>query len=399
VNPELHQETPRPRPRRQKRGVALVIVIASVTILSVFAAEFAFNTRVYFYMANNTRERIQAYYNARSATRISLLVIDSFDLIKSVMGGMPGTKLAGNNLELWRFACKFAEVFSHGKLDLMGFEVLDMKEVEGVGGVGNFGCEITPEDGRVNISRVMSIQEKQTVFKELYAIFRNHYRDTMDDEIDRDLAEAVARVIDWADPDQNQTVLDPTGLTVTEGGAEDDNYGEFGYEIKNAKFDSLPELHLVEGIEDDMYCKFADKLTVYDTFKLNVNTADIEVIKALLCEFMMGQTRDMQCGLVNPGLITPIDIVGGYIETCRRIKMAMFMLPFPSPNHFVRLLQRLPDPLNKEIVVNSAALTKFIDSKSKILRIRSWGQYGRTEARLESVYDTSRHNFVYWREY
>jgi hypothetical protein len=62
-------------------------------------------------------------------------------------------------------------------------------------------------------------------------------------------------------------------------------------------------------------------------------------------------------------------------------------------------LQALPDPLNKDVVVNSAALNQFIDTKSKIVRIRSWGRSGRTEARLDSVLDTSRHNFVYWNEF
>lgn len=393
--------SPAPRPRAGlKPGVALIIVITAVAVMSAFLLEFAYNTRIYFHMAHNTRERAQAYYNARSAQNIALQVVDSFDLIQSVAGGMAGTKLAGNNMELWRFGCTFADVFSTGKLNMMGLDILDLdKDTEGIGSAGAFGCEITPEDGRVNLNRIMNLQEKQAIFKELYAVFRNHYRDGMDDSIDKDVAEMVGRVIDWGDLDSNKTQIDPSGMTVQEGGAEDDDYGEHGYDIKNAKYDSLAEMHQVEGVEDELYCKFADKLTVYDTFKLNINTADIEIIKALLCEFMVGPTRDMQCGLVNPGLITPIDIVGGYIEMCRKVKMSMFMLPFPSVKHFTRLLRGLPDPLNKEIVVNTGGLQQFVDTKSKILRIKSWGQFGRTEAHLETVYDTSRHNFVYWKEY
>lgn len=384
----------------RKRGVALVIVVTAVGVMSAFAAEFAYNTRVYFYMANNARERVQAYYNARAATNIATQVVNSFDMIQTLAGGMGGAKLAGNNMELWRFACTFADVFATGRLNLMGMDVLDLKGTEGLGSdSGAFGCTIEPEDGKVNLARVQTLQEKQAVFKQLYAVFRNHYRDAMDDELDKEVAETVGRVIDWADADQTKTVLDPASGAVTEGGAESDDYAEHGYSTRNAKMDSLPELHLIEGMDDDTYCKFQDKLTLYDTFKLNVNTADIEVIKALICEFMVGPTRDLQCGLVNPGLITPIDIVGGYIETCRKVKMSMFMLPFPSASAFTRLLQALPDPLNKDVVVNSAALNQFIDTKSKIVRIRSWGRSGRTEARLDSVLDTSRHNFVYWNEF
>jgi type II secretory pathway component PulK len=382
-----------------KRGVALVIVVTAVAVMSAFATEFAYNTRVYFHMAANQRERVQAYYNARSATRIALLVVDSFDLIRSVAGGMPGTNLAGNNMELWRFGCTFARVFASGKLNLMGLDVLDMKDVEGLGTAGDFGCEMEPEDGRVNLSRVASLEEKKAVFRQLYSVIRNQYRDQMNDEVDRETAETTGKLIDWADADTNATVLDTANATVTEGGAETDSYSEFGYSQKNAKYDSLAEMRQVEGVDDDLVCKFGKDLTVYDTFKLNVNTADIEVLKALICEFMMGQTRDLQCGFTNPGVITPIDIVGGYIETCRKVKMAMFMLPFPTVDHFLNLLKNLPDPLNKEIVVNGQALKQLVDTKSKIVRVRSWGKYGRTEAHLDGVYDTTRHNFVYWREY
>ena len=391
----------KPRTRKDlKRGVALVIVVTAVGVMSAFATEFAYNTRVYFYMANNARERVQAYYNARAATNIATQVVNSFDMIQSIAGGMGGGRLAGNNMELWRFACTFADVFATGKLNLMGMDVLDMKGTEGLGVEGGaFGCSIEPEDGKVNLSRVSNLQEKQAIFKQLYAVFRNHYRDAMDDELDKEVAETVGRVIDWADPDQVKTVLDPASAAVTEGGAESDDYASFGYSTKNAKMDSLAEIHQIEGVDDETYCKFADKLTIYDTFKLNVNTADIEIVKALLCEFMQGPLRDMQCGLVSPGLITPIDIVGGYIETCRKVKMSMFMLPFTTPGAFTKLLGSLPDPLRQEMVFNTAALNQFIDTKSKIVRIRSWGRSGRTEARLDGVLDTSRHNYVYWNEY
>ncbi len=81
----------RATPKGLRSGVALIIVLTAVAVMGAFLMEFAYNTRIYFHMAHNTRERVQAYYNARSAQNIALQVVDSFDLIQSVAGGMSGT--------------------------------------------------------------------------------------------------------------------------------------------------------------------------------------------------------------------------------------------------------------------------------------------------------------------
>jgi len=88
--------------------------------------------------------------------------------------------------------------------------------------------------------------------------------------------EIVDALIDWLD--SNDTV------TGTEG-AEEDYYKERGYHCKNGPLDSLDELLLVKGWDRDLLIerKLKDYLTIAPTDgKINVNTAPIQVLAALL---------------------------------------------------------------------------------------------------------------------
>ena len=88
--------------------------------------------------------------------------------------------------------------------------------------------------------------------------------------------DVVDALIDWID-----TNSDVTGSA----GAEDDYYSTKGYRCKNGPLDTLDELLLVKGFDRDLVVnkKLKDFLTVAPTDgKINVNTADIEVLQVVL---------------------------------------------------------------------------------------------------------------------
>jgi general secretion pathway protein K len=89
--------------------------------------------------------------------------------------------------------------------------------------------------------------------------------------------DVVDALIDWID-----TNSDVTGSA----GAEDDYYySTKGYHCKNGPLDTLDELLLVKGFDRDLVVnkKLKDFLTVAPTDgKINVNTADIEVLQTVL---------------------------------------------------------------------------------------------------------------------
>ncbi|HEX5034790.1 MAG TPA: hypothetical protein VFW62_09935, partial [bacterium] len=65
---------PKPRQRRA-RGIALLMVLASLALLSGVVVEFAYNSNVTYNLAMNEKERTQAYYLAQSGLAFTKLVI------------------------------------------------------------------------------------------------------------------------------------------------------------------------------------------------------------------------------------------------------------------------------------------------------------------------------------
>ena len=88
--------------------------------------------------------------------------------------------------------------------------------------------------------------------------------------------EIVDALIDWLDPDNDTTGSD---------GAEDDYYKQQGYRCKNGPLDSLDELLLVRGFDNELLIdkNLKSYLTIAPTDgKVNLNTAPIQVLYTVL---------------------------------------------------------------------------------------------------------------------
>lgn len=93
--------------------------------------------------------------------------------------------------------------------------------------------------------------------------------------LDDDEAEEIAyAVIDWRDTDSL--------LSHPVHGAEDEYYedAKFPYEAKDAPFQVLQEFLLVRGMNADIFQKVKEKVTVYGSGSINLNTASREVLLA-----------------------------------------------------------------------------------------------------------------------
>jgi len=65
----------RTRAKVSERGIALMLVVISIAILTVVATEFAYNSRVDLQLASNQRDEVRAYYLARSGIGLSRLLL------------------------------------------------------------------------------------------------------------------------------------------------------------------------------------------------------------------------------------------------------------------------------------------------------------------------------------
>lgn len=388
--------------QKEDRGVALVVVLTGIAILAAFSTEFSYRTRVDIQVASNLERRIQAYFHARSAMEIARLVITSQKFVDQAVsafgGGVPG--LSRGNFELWRYACKFAEIFSSSTLNFMGLEIMNLKGSEGIGvNEGGFECSVVPEDSRINLNASVIAQERKAMFAKLYALLRGQVDEDSGGRDDRKAIELILNIMDWTDPDDERSDIDSNGNFVQAAGAgENVDYAKYGYRARNAKMDSVDEVRLVEGMTDELFCRFGHHFTVYPTEKLNVNEADLPLIKAVLCDNLLNVDPVMACGMPASGPIAPMDVALGLLEVCRTIKRALFTPPFSSENDFIAFFSRLPEPLNQAIQVNPTTLRPLVGTRSKVLRVTARGWSGESGHRIEAVIDTSSLNYLYWRE-
>ena len=78
---------------RSRRGVALILVLTTVAILSSVAVEFGYQSRVSLRLTENSRDELRAYYLARSAVNLSRLLLH-FQKQVDQLGGQVGSALS-----------------------------------------------------------------------------------------------------------------------------------------------------------------------------------------------------------------------------------------------------------------------------------------------------------------
>lgn len=385
--------------------MALIVVLTAVAVLSVAVTEFSYNTRINIGMTHHAQKEVQAYFNARSGIMIALFTLEAKEVVDKLLGMFAGS-LGGINtksIEIWRAVEPLCSGFSSGKFNLYGIDLIDFEGVEGLGMPKGqeFGCSVDLEDGRININGVASLADKQTLYMELKGLFMRSFNSDDFDENERKVDEVVAAIIDWADPDDNKTQVEQGIVMESVGGAGEGGgrYSKHGYKVKNARYDSVEELRYVDGVTDGVYCMLKDKVTVYNTEKLNVNSADLEVIKGLVCSHLADQGR-LLCNpqLRAQGIPAPIDIVGEYFEMCRQVKNKLFTPPFSSPKRFVAFFQKLGAFMGQDLPLDTATLAKKVGTHGRIWRVSATGKAGNVERTITAVLDTSSGKVVYWRE-
>lgn len=404
----IKTRTPAPDPDRDfggQRGVALLIVLTAIVVLASAVAEFSYNTRINIGMTHHAQKEVQAYFNARSGITIALFTLEAKEVVDKVIGlysSFTGGKGA-QQIEIWRAIEPLCRGFATSKFNLFGLDLMDMEGVEGLGlpAGQDFSCKVELEDGKINVNLVKTPQDKQTLYSELKGLFMRHFTSDLFDENERKVDEVIAAIIDWADQDDNKTQFE-SGLimeAVSGSGEGGGRYSKHGYKVKNAAYDSVEELRYVDGITDGIWCLIKDKVTVYNTEKLNVNAADIEVIKGLVCAHLVDKGQI----LCNPqaremGIPAPIDIVGEYLEICRQVKNKMFTPAFSSAGSFVNFFNKLGAFLGEDLPLDRAALTKKVGTQGRIWRVSATGKSGNVEKTITAVLDTSSGKMVYWRE-
>lgn len=436
-------------PRRQ-RGVALIIAVVAITLLTVVGAEFAYNSRVDLEMAANSRDELRAYYLARSGVGLSRLLLSFQKQMNNIqlppglsqllggLGGATGTPGAAGaqpaslNLQLWKMArvdCHMlrglvpdapAEADGRGAR-MSGPELsLEGEALEGAEAprrsFGSFeGCFLATlhdEEQKINVQRLGSLAANQdAAVRSLLDMmgdkrFEFLWQTEDANRVKANPTEVVLAMRDWLDDDESGAAFNTSAAMAGQGllapGFSDENgpYQRFDprYRAKNAAFDSLDELYRVHGVNDRFMAAFRDRLTVYPDRErgLNINTDDPLGIQIAILAILDPNAPN---GLRDPRLQNPL-FLHQLADTIKQARMLSFLAM--SVKDFAAIIQTAGLAVNPTIL-QSQSVSRGLSDKSETFSITSVGEAGSVQKTITAVVrigqnDGPHGRLVYWRE-
>ena len=217
-------------------GIALLVVLLTITLLTVVVVEFTYSSQVEIHLALSGRNALQATYLARSGVNIAEAI-----LIRDAQ-----MNPTDSEQDLWARPLPPLPV-----------------------GDGTVALRVRDEARALNVNDMLSSgvlrPERHLVFERLFDLLG----------IDKSI---LAAIVDWIDADQEPWV--------SPAGAEQPYY--FGLtppvEVRNGPLVTLRELLLVRGITPSLLARldgFATVLPPGGRLRVNVNTAPPEVLYAL----------------------------------------------------------------------------------------------------------------------
>lgn len=196
---------------RNSRGVALIMVLWVITILTVVVLEFSFAMRTEVNITKNFKEELQLYAIAEGGVQraIAELILKHDTRAQQLRKTMKTEEVAPEKKEWVTDGRPYPLQFAQGECEL----------------------RIMSESGKVNINIVSEMTLRKVIGN---LGLEGEKRDVVVDSI-----------LDWRDPDDLYRI----------NGAENEYYQSLKepYRCKNGNLDSIEELLLVRGVTPDLY--------------------------------------------------------------------------------------------------------------------------------------------------
>ncbi len=271
------------------KGIAFLMVIWVVTILSIVVLEFCFAMRTEVNITKNYQEELQLYASAEGGMQkaIAELILKNDARMQEIRRKpQEGEALA-----------EYQEWVTDGRDYKVPFER------------GECIVRVMGESGKVNINRVSD------------AVLRKIVSNLGLEGEARDIV--VDSILDWRDPDDFLRV----------NGAENDYYQSLKdpYDCKNGNLDSVEELLLVRGVTPELFYGKKEKSTTGE-----ISKEEPVGLKDLFSVYATGEQIDL-----NSASLPVLRVVLGFpLEVCRLILKAREEKGFEN---IEELKQRVPE--------------------------------------------------------
>jgi general secretion pathway protein K len=392
------------RARRARRGVALILVLSSLTILTVMLSEIQDESAAELGSALSARDAVVAEYAARSAVNLSRLLIAAEPTIRKTLAPLfIMMKSAPPQIPVWEFSDRVMGAFN----DAQGAEAFkalgsfDLTQGKNLGLTGaGFELDVIDEDSKINLNEPArgGAFGQSRLAAQLIGLMGGPQNDALFEGRDADgqfsdRQTICSGIVDWADPDQDTYVCDPNNPTAQTAAAEDSFYDllKRPYQRKNAAFDSLEELHRLRGFSDDFWATFIEPdpdrpdkrtVTVWGQGTINVNTANPQTLLAFICSSAPAAR-----------VCTDPAEAQKFLMMVTMLRGAMAGVPlFSSPKKFIGALQGKGElgPIFKAVglepiqFLSEDQATKMLSVESKLFSIYATGvvKAGKRETRV-----------------
>lgn len=301
-------ERPRaPSPRaRSQGGIAVLIVLACLAIVAPFTAAFNYQARVDWQSSINVRDEVTARQIQRGAMNLSLLLFEIQRLVfnqrqfRDMMGTMDITQVAPYLMSAFGTPDGLETIGSFA-----GVNTGPLQELAISG--GTFEFRVTAESGKINVNclgKQGAADEADNpagrVTETIEALILPTLYDPLFEEEKSDgqyytRSDILRAMADYIDEDESAF-----DLVRLRSGSQQEQYRYQQlydpYIARNGKLDSIEELHLVQGIDDDWMAAFSHELTTYGKCKVNLNFASAEQIALVLRHAVSEQDKWMTEG-------------------------------------------------------------------------------------------------------
>lgn len=451
------------RLNRDRRGIAIIVVLLAIVVMTMIGVEFAYSTSVDYNIAVNERNRLQAYYLARSGynfMRLELMFGKTFKqivekqnlgqylgasatlplcqqfpmstaLIREVFmgGGMPGDDggaAAGEGEETPKEEESVAE---KNKMETMKNDVSMSEEnvaKEFLSFKGDFDGECVDESVKINlnsfstlsnVSTDPAVQSPADQYKQfLFRLFTRPEFETLFKDAGIHASDVINNIGDWVD--SNTEVNEFGGKS---GGAERSLYDRLGvkYSVRNAKMVTPMEIFLIDGIDDQWFGPVQDLFTIYGDGKVNVCNSKAEILESLIRRYVDSNPNLPPVRLEDPEEMRRI--VTAAQEPCSSGKTGAALVtdisskvtaaigggaaPAPAPQQPVT-----PDPQNPQAASApapqpvSSNFASYITAEPRYFTIKVTGSIQDTIVRIKAVLDSKeadpkKWKLLYWRVY
>ena len=271
----------------RKRGVAMIIAIMVIALMLVFTSDMVINSTVSIQLTESGRDGIKAEYMAKSAANLGIFLVSidwAVDLTKFMMNSavLPTDGAGANDiysqLNDKPINGKVAEMLGLSKVnDSTIYEQLKSFD-DGV-----FEVNVTDELSRVNVN-YCGLGRGLDCRSMVELLLSGPAERTFLDKKKTNAKEISGNIRSWV-------ALSKTGDDDSSGG---DPYSNRVPRVgpKSAPFDSVDELKMVAGWDDDLHTVYAPYLTVFPPpvegklFEpmLNINSVSEELMRSLMPE-------------------------------------------------------------------------------------------------------------------